>query len=233
MTDWRSGEDYPQDPNAPQQYAPNPYAQDPYGQQPQSYGQQPYGQQPQPYGQQPYGQQPQPYGQQPSPYGYGAPGYGYPGAPGYPPIDPADRRPGTLLTAAILGYVTAGFLIIASFYCFIGASALESFNDDFGDNGHGYTAQLVLAGVVNLVAAGLLIAGSVTMSARKPTGRVMFAVGCALVIVACIYWIAVWATKDGLGGISVFAVLFGGLVIVGAALAYTGADNRWLAGAQR
>ncbi len=135
-----------------------------------------------------------------------------------------------MIAAAVLGYVTAGLLIIAAFYCFVGASALADLDNDFGTDNNGYTVQFVLAGILNLVAAGLLIGGAVTMTSRKPTGRVMYLVACGLVLVAAVYWAAQWATKDGLGGLSVLAILFAGLVIVGASLAFTGANSRWLAG---
>lgn len=249
MTDWRSSDDpargaqnppqypgygspdpaggaqrYPQDPNVPD---PNAQAQYPYGQNP--YGQGQYGQDP--YGQNPYQQNPyqqNPYAQHPG--GYAQPGYGYPAVPGYGPIDPADRRPGTLLSAAVLGYVTGGLLIIAGVICFAGASTLQDLTNDFGGDTNGYTAQFVLAGVANIVAAGLLIAGSVSMANRNANGRVLYSVGCGIVIAATIYWLAQWATKDGLAGLSVYAFLFAALVIVGAALAFTGGGNRWLAG---
>jgi hypothetical protein len=57
----------------------------------------------------------------------------------------------------------------------------------------------------------------------------MYLVACGLVLFAAVYWAAQWATKDGLGGLSVLAILFVGLVIVGASLAFTGANSRWLA----
>ena len=241
MTDWRSNDDparggqptqgYGQGAYAQGDYAQDPNAQDQYGQG--QYGQPPYGQGQ--YGQSQYPQTPYSQGQyaQPAPYGYPAPAYGYPPTPGYAPLNPADRRPGTITSAAVLGYVAGGLLIIAGIICLFGASTLENFNDDFNGDLHDYSVQFVLAGVVNLIAAGLLIAGSVSMTGRSATGRVMYSVGCGLVIVAAIYWIARWATKDGLSGLLVYALLFSALVIVGVSLAFTGGGNRWFAAGVR
>lgn len=166
--------------------------------------------------------------------GYPPPGYGgypAPGYPlGYPPAPaPGDRRPGTLTAAAVLGYVAAGLLVVAGVLLFFGASTIQGFNNAFGNQDTSYTAEFVLAGVANLIAAGLLIAGSVSMTGRNTTGRLLYVVGSGIVIVATIYWLARWATKFGAEGLIVYGLLFAALVIIGTSLAFTSDGNRWLA----
>ena len=72
----------------------------------------------QPYGQQPYGQQP--YGQ-PAPYGGGFGGPSpYGGGPG-------GARPPQVLTAAVLGFVVAAFLLLGAFAFFALSTVLGIF----------------------------------------------------------------------------------------------------------
>jgi hypothetical protein len=98
-----------------QQYGQAPYGQQEYGQQ--QYGQAPYGQQQYPaqggYGSQ-YAQQPA-YGQQ---YGQ-APAYGQYGT-GQP------AKPGTVVTAAVLGFVFGALGVILTLLTFVAGSAASS-----------------------------------------------------------------------------------------------------------
>jgi hypothetical protein len=98
-----------------QQYGQPPYGQQEYGQQ--QYGQAPYGQQQYPaqggYGSQ-YAQQPA-YGQQ---YGQ-APAYGQYGT-GQP------AKPGTVVTAAVLGFVFGALGVILTLLTFVAGSAASS-----------------------------------------------------------------------------------------------------------
>lgn len=166
---------------------------------------------------------PNPYAQLP-PYGYGYP-------PGYGP-QPGNGRPGTTIAAAVLGYVGGGLLILAAILLFFGASFITNF-DDISGNSHGnFAAELSVLGVVNLIAAGLLIAGSVAMSGRNPKGRLMYSIGTAIVVVLAVYWLARWADRSG-GGIAVDALLFAAIVIVGSSLAWTRAVSIWLRGGAR
>ncbi|HET6877798.1 MAG TPA: hypothetical protein VFH38_09740, partial [Jatrophihabitans sp.] len=100
-----------------------------------------------PYG--PYPGYPPPYGT--SPYGVGF---------------PADTRPGNALAAAVLGYVSGGLLIIAGMLLLFASSLIANF-DNYEGISHGqYIGELTVNGVGNLVAAGLLIAGGISLSSR-------------------------------------------------------------------
>jgi hypothetical protein len=161
----------------------------------------------------------------PPPYPYG-PGYGYP-PPGYPPFGyaPGEQRPGTVIAGAVLGYIAGGLLIFAGVLLFTRASTLD---DTYGI-ADSYSTELGLMGLLNLIAAGLLIGGAVAMTGRSRTGRNLFAAGGTIVLVLTVYWLTRWATKSGLEDVIVWALLFAALVIVGMSLACTGAAARWFA----
>ncbi len=177
--------------------------------------------------------QPEPYAQ-PNPYAYPQPGpYGYPGAYGYapsyaPPPPPGERRPGTLIAASVLGYVAAGLLILSGMFLLFGASIVDTATEALGSQ-NPYSSELALDGVVNFVAAGLLIGGGVAMTTRNATGRILYGVAGGIVVVEAIYWLTRWETRYNVGGFIVWAVMFMALAVVGVALAFTGECSRWLA----
>ncbi len=204
---------------------------DPYGGQPYygppatqpGYGQPAYPQQGQPgYGQQGYGQ---------PGYGYGYPpqqqGYGYP--PPYPPFPPPypprPGRPGTVTASAVLAFVTGGLLIAAALLLFAGASVLNDMGNLDGTNTDPTTTEFTIDGVINLAAAGLLIAGGVMFSGRKLAGRLLVIAGDGVVVIASIYWLARYSSFSAT---IFYALLFGALAVVGASLAFSGTARAWL-----
>jgi hypothetical protein len=215
----------PQDPYAGQPYyGQQPYGQPEYGQP--DYNRPQYGQSgQQPYGQQPYGQ---PYGQQqysgyPPPQGYPPPGYPYAYPPGYGQRPPG--RPGSATAAAVLAYVAGGLLILAALILFSSADFANSLGNDLNTDTSSTTSELAVDGVINLIAAGLLIAGAVMLAGRKPRGRLLLATGTGIVVACAIYWITRF---NAYGGTVFFALLFSALVVVGLALAHTAAARQWL-----
>ena len=246
---------------APQHGGPPEYGGPPqYGASPQSGGAPQYGGPPQHSASPEYGGSPQ-YGGPPQYGGYaGAPGqaatpaygpsapqhnpyqngayaqpYGYPppGYPGYAATAPSQRRPGTLTASAVLGYILGGLLIFAGILLFFGANAVSSFANSFGSSAGGYAVELVVAGVADVVAAGLLIAGGVSMTGRNPSGRRLYTAGAVVVLLATVYWIMRWATRYNASPVVVYALLFAALAVVGLALAYAGEGSRWLGRASR
>jgi hypothetical protein len=171
---------------------------------------------------------PDPYGP-PNPYGYPyLAGYGYPGVP------PGRQRPGTLTAAAVLGYVNAGLLVIAGLLLFAGASLVNSLDDSSdGVNVEDFTAELTFDGFLNLLAAGLLIAGGVIMSARRPNGRLVYSLGAGVVVAEVVYWLGRWGSRiEDISGVLVYGLLFGALAVTGAALAWTRDGTGWLSSSQ-
>jgi hypothetical protein len=165
-----------------------------------------------------------------APQGYPPPGYpGYP-PPGYPYPPARPGRPGSATAAAVIAFVAAGLLIIAAIFLFSGASATNDFGNDFNSDTSSATAELSFDGVVNLVAATLLIVGGVILTGRKAKGRTMIAVATAIVIAAAIYWMV--RTSGSYGGTVFFALVFAALVIIAVSLASTSTTRAWLAGQQ-
>lgn len=178
-----------------------------YGQS--SYGQSSYGQQPDPYAQpQPYGQQPQPYAgydqataYQPQgyqPQGYQAQGYqqqayqpaGYGQQPyGYGPAAPA--KPGSVVTAAVFGFIFGALGVLVSGLALIGSAvaigAGAGSSDEF-DLVPGLSSIVGAAIGLFVVAALLALAWTVVMIwgsvwALSGRSRVMLIVGASISIV--------------------------------------------------
>jgi hypothetical protein len=171
----------------------------------------------------------QPSGYQPP--GYPAPGYPTPGYPRYPAgYVSGPARPGTAIGAAVLGYISAGLLVLAGSLLLFGASFVSDVETAAG-SGTDYGSELALDGFVNMIAAGLLIAGGVMLTGRNPNGRIMFSIGSGLVIAETLYWLVRF---DGFTatGFVVYSVLFGALTVVGLGLAWAPGVSSWI-GAKR
>jgi hypothetical protein len=173
----------------------------------------------------------QSYGIQP----YPAPGYpvypppappGYPGYPGYssgsdPRVDP-DRRPGLATSAAILGFVSSGLLIVAGLLLLMGASFLTAVSADLASPAQDTAAWLAIAGTANLIAAGLAVAGGISLLARKPLGRVLLSVAAAIDTGCAIGWLT-----QGSGSV-IFTVTIAVPMIVAVPLMWLRAVSNWL-----
>jgi hypothetical protein len=180
-------------PYAQQQYgSPQQYAQPPAEQ---SYGGQSYSQQyappqhsqPQQYGQQPYGQQQ--YGQEVAPaytYGQQMPSsYG-----SYPAGGAGERRPGGVITAAVLGFLFGALGILATLgLFFVGAIASGA---STSTSIPGLSAFAGAVGGILIVVAVLALAWTVVMiwgSVWALTGRsrVMLLVGGSIALALCAF----------------------------------------------
>lgn len=157
----------------------------------------------------------QPYQQQ---YPHGGP-YGYPFGP---------RRPGTVTASAVLAFVTAGLLIVAGLLLLAGASLVHDLGNDLNSNPNPATAELSIDGLLDLVAAGLLIAGGVMVNGRKPHGRTLLCVGGAIVIAGSVYWLA--RLGGASGSVVFYALLFAALVVIAIPMLFTGSARAWLDG---
>lgn len=165
-----------------------------------------------------------------NPYAQVAPyGYGYP--PGYAPGYPAGNgRPGTIIAAAVLGYVTAGLLILSGSLLVFGASIVSDVERAAGSFTD-YGTELALDGLLNMVAAGLLIAGAVMMTGRKANGRTLLSVGGAIVLAETLYWLIRFSGLSA-DGFIFYAVLFAALSVIALSLAWTPGGSAWLRGAR-
>lgn len=165
------------------------------------------------------------------PWGY-PPGYpmGYPAMPypGFGPVAPGERRPGTITAAAVLGYVNAGLLILMGIVLFSTSSIVDGLNryDDYAHDG--LSGEFRLDAILNLLAAGLLIGGGVAMTSQTAVGRIIYSVGAAITVGESTYWIARWGSEGGGTYINFWALLYAAMAIVGVCLAWFGGGSAWL-----
>jgi hypothetical protein len=124
----------------------------------------------------------------------------------------------------VLGYVLAGFLIIAGLTLLAGASAWQDFNDSTGSGG--YAVEGALDGIANLIAAGLLISGAVTVTGGRARGRILFTVGAGIVLPYCVYWLI----RFDNGAAAFWAVIFAAITILALVFLWRPEVGRWLSG---
>lgn len=212
------GQPYGQAPAAP----PSPaYGQDPYGQQP--YGQQPYGQQP--YGQDPYAQQggyPQaPYGQQPGYEQYPSGAFPFTGR------DP-DKRPGTVLAAAIIAIIGSTITLLISLLGLVGVTGgKDEFVDEINRNGDLDGLDITADQIVSIAQGAIVVAIvwsligivlAVLALRRSKVARILLVV--SSVMVGLLALISILSVYSGLWLIAAVAVVV---------LLFTGGANDWYA----
>jgi hypothetical protein len=125
--------------------------------------------------------------------------------------------------------VAAGFLIVAALFLFAGASLVNDFGNAVDQNTGSTSSELTIDGMVNMMAAVLLIAGGVMLTGRKPLGRTLLTVGSGIVLACSIYWLVRFDSFGG--GIVFYALLFGALAVLAVCMAYTTTSRAWLAAA--
>jgi hypothetical protein len=155
--------------------------------------------------------------------------------PAYPPYAPypapaaraGDGRPGAVTAAAVVGWVLAGLLLLAAGLLFFGAAFLRDFDAVNGTSTGSYVAEFTIDALVDVVTAGLLIAGGIGLTNRSAPGRVLLTVGASVVVAVAVYWLARWGDRSG-GTIVGYAVIFGSAAAVAGGLTWTGAAGEWL-----
>ena len=185
---------------------------------------------------------------QPPPYGY--PPYGYPGYPPYgyappyatawPPMPTRPRRPGQVIAAAVLAFVQAAFVLVASIYVVLFSSLIDiAANTDPASAPPAEVAQLAaegtVVGIVQVVSAVLLIVGGVlVLNSRRRRSLVVLVVGFLVQVLLCVYWavrLSVIASdlpgSDPTGAFLAFTLVFLAGPAVGLGLVLLGAGRRW------
>lgn len=162
---------------------------------------------------------------------YPAPAYSAYPQPGwsgsYPQPHPGwggPQRPGQVTGAAVLGYVEAGLLMISALFVFAGASIVNDTANALNAGDGGITAQFVLAGMANLIAAALFIAGGAMFTGANPTGRVLLVAAITLTAVTALFWVIRFHD----GGIVVWAIAFLTMPAIAACLSFGRSVNAWL-----
>ena len=149
-----------------------------------------------------------------------------PQPPDYPSASWYDDRPAGVPAAGVLAYVDAGLLILAGLLLLVGASAVDSWNNAFGSHDNSITAELAVDGLINMVAAGLQIAGGIMIAARSERGRLLLTVGGGLCIAAGLYWVL--RVHDV--GVVIWAIVFVTLPVVALSLIWSVTATDWLRG---
>jgi len=173
----------------------------------------------------------------PAPYGY--PGYGYPGPWGpVPPRGP--RRPGPVITSAVLSFVQAGVVLIASLYVWFFASVIDVLAEDnpavFGSSRmESLATEVTVLAIVQLVSVVLLIvAGIRVLSSRTRAAWLLAVAAHGVQIVLAVYWAVRLVTlvneapgADSTGALAAVAMLFAAAPVVGLGLVLGGSGRRW------
>jgi hypothetical protein len=221
------------DPATPTQPG-EPYAGPPGTTPPPSYGS-PYG--PPVYGQPAYG---------PPTYGapqYGPPPYaGYPPAYGYPAPWAPPRRPGQLITAAVLAFVQGGLVLIASLYVWFFASVADlALQGTSGSFAPGPVDALATEGttlaIVQILSFVLLVVGGIrALNARTQGAWRLLLVSHAVQVALAVYWAVRLSMifddvpgPDGEGPLVAFTVFFAAGPLVAIGLLLTRTVRAWFA----
>src|SRR3954449_1651238 len=168
-----------------------------------------------------------------------SPGSGYPG-PGarVPPRRP--QRPGPVITSAVLAFVQAGVVLIASLYLWFFTSMIGLAARDnpavFGSSRmEALTTEATVLAVVQVLSVALLIgAGVRALSARTRGAWLLLVVAHAVQVGLAGYWaVRLTTVVSDLPGVGVdgtpaaFTLLFAAAPAVGLGLVLFGAGRRW------
>ena len=148
----------------------------------------------------------------------GTPYEGYPGVP--------QQRPAGVLAAAVLSWIAAGLLLLGAGLLFFGAAFLHEI-DTATAAPDAYVVEFTVDAFLDLVAAGLLVAGGVGLMNGALYGRSLLSAGAAIVVVEAVYWLIRWTTRSG-GTVVGYAVLFASLVMAAATFAWSRPVTNWL-----
>ena len=217
-----------------------------------AYGSSPYGSPayPPPYGAQPYGTPPYgaPY---PAPAGYPPPAYGYPPPYGYPAPwvpgpPPGPRRPGQVIGSAVLAFVQAALVLLASLYVWfavslVGVAAGQAPTSDASDTAEALVAEGNVLAVVGLVTAMLLVVSGIAgLTRRSTTAWWLLVAGHAIqVLLAAYWWIRLYTVLGDVpgtlpeGAFASYALIFAVAPLVGLGLVLFNPGRGWFDGTPR
>jgi hypothetical protein len=129
------------------------------------------------------------------PYGAPAPGWPSYGAPPYglpwPPPPAGHRRPGQVIAAAVLGFVQAAGVAVASAYVFLVASLFTLADGEPGFPGDGAalaTEATAIAAVQIASVVALVVGGVMALSRRSPAARWTLVAALGLQVALAVYW---------------------------------------------
>lgn len=133
-----------------------------------------------------------------------------------------DERPGEAVAAAVLSLIVAALLLITGFVVIFAASSLETAPDADPSQ---RTTLFVFAGLVNVIAAAILIVGAVLLLSRSKSARATIASGTLLCLALGVFWLA---NDQGDSGIVVWLVIFCVPVVIASLLSASTRITFWL-----
>jgi hypothetical protein len=128
--------------------------------------------------------------------------------------------------AAVVGWAGAALLVLAAVLLFFGAAFVRDFD---AGGGPFYATEFTVDGILNVLAAAVLVVGAAQLMSRSTAGRLLLSGGAAYVLTAAVYWLVRWAGRTG-GAVIGYAVIFAAVAVVALALAWARDASRWLAG---
>jgi hypothetical protein len=167
---------------------------------------------------------------------------GPPGAWG-PPTALPPRRPGQVVTSAVLAFVQAGLVVFASLYVLLLSSVLDMAAEQpaFPGGARGFAAEADVLAVLQFGSAALLIAvGILALNRRTRLAWVLLLVGHGVQIALTVYWMvrlgaffgAIPGPDPG-GALVGLGLFFAAVPLIGAGLVVIGPGRRWFDGGAR
>jgi magnesium-transporting ATPase (P-type) len=161
-----------------------------------------------------------------------------------PPRRP--QRPGQAITSAVLAFVQAAAVLIASLYLWFFASIIDVLAQDnpaiYGfSRVDALAAEVTVLSVVQLVSAVLLVvAGIRALTARTRTAWLLTVGAHAVQIVLAVYWAVRLITlmnetpgPDAQGALAAATIFFGAAPVVGLGMVLAGPGRRWFESPQQ
>ena len=174
------------------------------------------------------------------PYGYGPPTYAQPGWYGAPwaPLTPrAPQRPGQVITVAVLSFVQATMVLIASCYVWFIASLADFVATQAGVSPQQLAAlatEGTVLAVLGLVTVVVLVAAGVLALNRRDgwTWWVLVAAHAIQLVLAAYWAVRMSGLSDALGGsgggsLGLFALIFAAGPLTSVGLLLSGGARRW------
>ena len=182
---------------------------------------------------------------QPAPYGYGYPAYGYAVPWGPVPLQ-RPQRPGQVVTSAVLAFVQAGVVLIASLYLWfftsmIGLAAQDNPAIFASSRMESLTTEATVLALLQVLSVVLLIVAGVRALASRSRTAWVLAVGAhAVQVVLALYWavrlvtiVADFPGGGGEGTPAAFTIFFAAAPAVGLGLLLFGGGRAWFGSPQQ
>jgi hypothetical protein len=165
---------------------------------------------------------------------YGFPPYGY---PAWPAVPRPPRKPGQLVTAAVLAFVQAALVLLSSVYVYFLASLFDLFAQEaaFPSAGDGLAVEGSVLASIQVASAGFLVfAGIRALMRRTVWAWRLLVAALAVQVVIAVYWLVRLIEfdrelpgPDSAGPFVVLTFFYAAMPAVALGLTLLGAGKRW------